>query len=133
MKAALLRELGGPPVYADFDEPVAGEGQVVVEMAAAAIHHVDLARASGTFYLGPPPLPSVLGSDGVSDVMPGPDPAWPIAIHMCAIVGMGIHLLDNLRLDLLADACAKRGRWEFLFVVAPLQIGGAESDRVPLG
>jgi hypothetical protein len=43
---------------------------------------------------------------------------------MCAIVGMVIHLLDNLRLDLLADACAKRGRWEFLLVVAPLQIGG---------
>jgi NADPH2:quinone reductase len=71
MKAALLRELGGPPVYADFDEPVAGEGQVVVEMAAAAIHHVDLARASGTFYLGPPPLPSVLGSDGVGRLPDG--------------------------------------------------------------
>jgi hypothetical protein len=28
--------------------------------------------------------PSVLRSDGVSDVMPGPDPEWPIAIHMCA-------------------------------------------------
>ena len=74
--------------------------------------------------------PSVLGSDGVSDVMPGPDPEWPIAIHMCAIVGMGIHLLDNLRLDLLADACAERGRWEFLFVVAPLQIGGGTGSPV---
>jgi kynurenine formamidase len=63
--------------------------------------------------------PSVLGGDGVSDVMPGPDPEWPIPIHMCALVGMGIHLLDNLRLDLLADTCAERGRWEFLFVVAP--------------
>ncbi|MET0763785.1 MAG: hypothetical protein ABWY29_02890 [Blastococcus sp.] len=41
MNAAVLRETGGPPVYADVDEPVAGEGQVVVEMAAAAIHHVD--------------------------------------------------------------------------------------------
>ena len=61
MKAAVLRELGGPPVYADVDEPVAGEGQVVVEMTAAAIHHVDLARASGSFYLGPPPLPSEIG------------------------------------------------------------------------
>ncbi|HEX2700815.1 MAG TPA: cyclase family protein [Acidimicrobiales bacterium] len=74
--------------------------------------------------------PSVLGCDGVSDVMPGPDPEWPIAIHMCAIVGMGIHLLDNLRLDLLADACAERNRWEFLFVVAPLQIGGGTGSPV---
>ena len=71
MKAAVLRELGGPPVHADFDEPVAGEGQVVVEMTAAAIHHVDLARASGSFYLGPPPLPSVLGSDGVGRLPDG--------------------------------------------------------------
>ena len=61
MKAAVLKELNGPPVFDDFEDPVAGEGQAVVEIAAAAIHHVDLARASGTFYLGPPPLPSVLG------------------------------------------------------------------------
>lgn len=71
MNAAVLRETGGPPVYADVDEPVAGEGQVVVEMAAAAIHHVDLARASGSFYLGPPPLPSVLGNDGVGRLPDG--------------------------------------------------------------
>jgi len=74
--------------------------------------------------------PAVLGSDGVSDVMPAADMEWPIPIHMCALVGMGIHLLDNLRLDLLADACAARGRWEFLFVVAPLQIGGGTGSPV---
>jgi kynurenine formamidase len=74
--------------------------------------------------------PAVLGGDGVSDVMPGSDPEWPIPIHTCALVGMGIHLLDNLRLDLLADACAERRRWEFLFVVAPLQIGGGTGSPV---
>jgi hypothetical protein len=37
---------------------------------------------------------------------------------------MGVHLLDNLRLDALATACAAANRWEFLFTVAPLQIGG---------
>ena len=74
--------------------------------------------------------PSVLGCDGVSDVNPGPGGAWPIPIHMCALVGMGIHLLDNLRLDALADACAERGRWEFLFVVAPLQIGGGTGSPI---
>ena len=71
MNAAVLRETGRRPVYADFDEPVAREGQVVVEMAAAAMHHVDLARASGSFYLGPPPLPSVLGNDGVGRLPDG--------------------------------------------------------------
>ena len=34
------------------------------------LHPVDLARASGSFYLGPPPLPSVLGSDGVGRLQP---------------------------------------------------------------
>lgn len=72
MKAAVLKELNGPPVFDDFEDPVAGEGQAVVEIAAAAIHHVDLARASGTFYLGPPPLPSVLGVDGVGRRRPVP-------------------------------------------------------------
>jgi kynurenine formamidase len=74
--------------------------------------------------------PSVLGCDGVSDRSPGPGGEWPIPIHMCALVGMGIHLLDNLRLDRLADACAERGRWEFLFVVAPLQIDGGTGSPV---
>ena len=71
MKAAVLKELDGPPVFDDFEDPVAGEGQAVVEIVAAAIHHVDLARASGTFYLGPPPLPSVLGVDGVGRLVDG--------------------------------------------------------------
>ncbi len=65
MKAAVLRKLGVPPSFGDFDDPVAQNDQVVVEMTAAAIHHVDLAKASGQFYLGPPPLPSVVGGDGV--------------------------------------------------------------------
>ena len=71
MKAAMLKELNGPPVFDDFEDPVANEGQAIVEIAAAAIHHVDLARASGTFYLGPPPLPSVLGVDGVGRLTDG--------------------------------------------------------------
>ena len=71
MKAAVLRRLGGPPEYGDFDEPAAGEGQVVVNMVAAAVHHVELAMASGHFYLGPPRLPSVVGLDGVGRLANG--------------------------------------------------------------
>ncbi|MGZ4602685.1 MAG: hypothetical protein ACXV0U_03695 [Kineosporiaceae bacterium] len=71
MKAAVLTELGAPPAYGDFDDPVAGEGHAVVEMAASGVHHVDLAKASGRFYLGPPPLPSVVGSDGVGRLPDG--------------------------------------------------------------
>ena len=73
---------------------------------------------------------AVLGSDGVSDVLPAHDHEWPMPVHTCLLAGMGVHLLDNLRLDHLAAACAERGRWEFLFVVAPLQIGGGTGSPV---
>jgi kynurenine formamidase len=74
--------------------------------------------------------PAVLGSDGVSDVLPGDDHAWPIPIHQCLLVGMGVHLLDNLRLDRLAAACAAHDRWEFLFTVAPLQLARGTGSPV---
>ena len=46
------------------------------------------------------------------------------------LVGMGVHLLDNLQLGRLADACAREQRWEFLFVVLPLRIGGGTGSPV---
>ena len=48
---------------------------------------------------------AVLGSDGVSDVLPANAHAWPMPLHMCLLVGMGVHLLDNLQLERLAEAC----------------------------
>ena len=71
MKAAVLAEFAKAPTFTDFEEPVARGDQVVVEMAAAAVHHLDLAKASGTFYLGAPPLPSVPGYDGVGRLRDG--------------------------------------------------------------
>ena len=74
---------------------------------------------------------AVLGSDGVSDAFPGMGiPGWVLPIHQCTLVAMGVHLLDNLRLDRLAVACADEQRWEFLFVVAPLQVGGGTGSPV---
>jgi kynurenine formamidase len=77
---------------------------------------------------------AVLGSDGVSDVLPGnPPPGWPMPIHQCVIVAMGVHLLDNLRLDRLASSCAQHARWSFLFTVAPLVVeGGTGSPANPI-
>ena len=73
----------------------------------------------------------MLGCDGVSDALPSLDiHGWPMPIHQCALVAMGVHLLDNLRLDRLADACAKQKRWSFLFTVAPLRIERATGSPV---
>ena len=63
---------------------------------------------------------ALLGSDGVSDVMPSRVDGIPMPIHTVAIVAMGVHLLDNLDLDELSSACTVADRWSFLFVVAPL-------------
>jgi kynurenine formamidase len=77
---------------------------------------------------------SVLGCDGVSDVLPGNHPDdWIMPIHQTVIVAMGIHLLDNLRLDQLATACAEHSKWSFLFTIAPLRVeGGTGSPANPI-
>jgi kynurenine formamidase len=66
---------------------------------------------------------AVLGSDGISDPMPFLGvPNWPFPVHQIGITAMGLHLIDNMALDALAEACAAAGRWEFLFSMAPLRI-----------
>src|SRR3954470_6616818 len=71
MRAAVLHEHGEPPRADDFDEPSEADGHVVAEVTAAGINHLDLLKASGGFYTGPPPLPSVVGSDGVGRLPDG--------------------------------------------------------------
>jgi NADPH:quinone reductase-like Zn-dependent oxidoreductase len=65
MKAAIVTELGKPPIYADFTEPVAGDGEVVIDVTAAPLSHVTRYRASGTHYSSAGSLPFVVGLDGV--------------------------------------------------------------------
>lgn len=74
---------------------------------------------------------AVLGSDGVSDALPaGAVPGWPLPLHQCCLVAMGVHLLDNLALAELSTACRDRNRWEFLFTVAPLRVAGGTGSPV---
>jgi NADPH:quinone reductase-like Zn-dependent oxidoreductase len=64
MRAAVLHDFGAPR-YDEYDDPTAGAGQAVVEVAAAGLNPIDLARARGGSYLGAPELPSVPGMEGV--------------------------------------------------------------------
>jgi NADPH2:quinone reductase len=64
MEAAVLYEYGLPR-FSEFEDPMAGEGTVVVDVAASAISRFDLVYASGRHYLKPPWLPTVVGNDGV--------------------------------------------------------------------
>ncbi|MEV5965511.1 zinc-binding alcohol dehydrogenase family protein [Kribbella sp. NPDC051952] len=50
MKAAVLHEVGGVPRYEDFPDPVPAEGEVLIEVIAAAVENVDKAIAAGKHF-----------------------------------------------------------------------------------
>jgi kynurenine formamidase len=76
---------------------------------------------------------AVLGSDGNSDAAPSRTEGVGFPIHVLALTAMGLHLLDYLQLEDLLAACERLGRWEFLFVGAPLRIaGGTGSPLNPI-
>ncbi|GAA1136154.1 cyclase family protein [Nocardioides aquiterrae] len=75
----------------------------------------------------------VLGSDGDSDARPSGVDGVESPIHALALTAMGMPLIDNLNLEDAAVACSAAGRWDFLFVLAPLRIpGGTGSPVNPL-
>ena len=65
MIAVVVRAPGRAPALEQFDEPVAGEGQAIVEVLAAGLNPVDLMRMSDG------PLPSVPGNEGVGRLASG--------------------------------------------------------------
>lgn len=66
MRAAVLHEHGVTPRVEEFEEPGAVEpGQIVADVMAAGLNPVDIAIASGNFYGGVPPVPSVVGREGI--------------------------------------------------------------------
>jgi len=71
MKAAVLHELGKPPRYEEFAEPVAGQDEVIVRVRAASLKAVDKQLASGSHFASPRELPVICGTDGVGDLADG--------------------------------------------------------------
>ena len=63
MKAIRIHEDGGPEVlrYEDVPDPVAGPGEVLVELRAAGLNHLDVWVRKG---LPSVPKPRILGADG---------------------------------------------------------------------
>ena len=76
---------------------------------------------------------AALGNDGNSDTAPSSTEGVDFPVHVLALNAMGVHLLDYLQLEDLLAACERAGRWEFLFVAAPLRItAGTGSPLNPL-
>lgn len=117
MHAAVLHELGATPLYEPFADPVAGDGHVVVEVAVAGVNPVDVRKASGTFVTGAPPLPSVVGTEGVGRVagdgrrvyFDGPVAPFGSMAERALVAGDALHDLPDAIDDGLAAALGIAG------------------------
>jgi len=75
-------------------------------------------------------LVAAIGCDGNSDTAPSTTEGIDYPIHVLALNAMGVYLLDYLQLEAVSAACERAGRWEFLFVTAPLRVKGGTGSPV---
>lgn len=71
--------------------------------------------------------PMILGSDNWPvEVSPNPNPDLSLPVHQIALVVNGIHLLENMKLDELAEKQVH----EFAFIMQPLKVAGGTGSTV---
>jgi putative PIG3 family NAD(P)H quinone oxidoreductase len=92
MKAIVISEPGGPEVLAwsEVPDPVPGDGEVLVEVAAAAVNRADLLQRQG-FYDPPPGSSEILGlecSGRIVELGPGVS-GWGVGDRVCALLTGG--------------------------------------------
>jgi NADPH:quinone reductase-like Zn-dependent oxidoreductase len=102
VKAVRIHEDGGPEVlrYEDAPDPVPGTGQVLIELRAASLNHLDLWVRKG---LPSVPKPRILGADGAG-VIAGTDERVvinPGIEHDGRIAVIGEHM-DGTHAELVA-------------------------------
>ncbi|MFI9776803.1 zinc-binding alcohol dehydrogenase family protein [Streptomyces sp. NPDC051956] len=68
MRAARIHAWGAAPVVEEVPEPVRGEGEVLVQVEAGGIGHLDATIASGEFAMKPTP-PYIGGVEGAGTVL----------------------------------------------------------------
>ncbi|WP_438292843.1 NAD(P)H-quinone oxidoreductase [Streptomyces sp. HUAS TT7] len=92
MYAITIPEPGGPEalVWAEVPDPVPGEGEVLVEVAAAAVNRADVLQRQG-FYNPPPgasPYPGLECSGRIAALGPGVS-GWSVGDEVCALLSGG--------------------------------------------
>lgn len=65
MKAAVVTTLGQPPAYLDFEDPIAGDGETVIQVHAAPLSPIVRQLAAGRHYSSAAAAGFVPGVDGV--------------------------------------------------------------------
>ncbi|MEU9026195.1 NAD(P)H-quinone oxidoreductase [Streptomyces sp. NPDC048383] len=92
MHAITIEQPGGPEalVRADVPDPVAGEGEVIVAVAASAVNRADVLQRQG-FYDPPPgasPYPGLECSGRIAALGPGVS-GWSVGDEVCALLSGG--------------------------------------------
>ena len=92
MKAIVFSQPGGPEVLAwsEVPDPVPGDGEVLVEVAGAAVNRADLLQRQG-FYDPPPGSSEILGlecSGRIAALGPGVS-GWGVGDRVCALLTGG--------------------------------------------
>jgi kynurenine formamidase len=65
---------------------------------------------------------AAFGADGDGDAVPNDCDAVMYPIHTLGMNAMGLHFMDSLQFEDLAEMCEYEKRWEFMTVVAPLRL-----------
>ncbi|MFR9798392.1 NAD(P)H-quinone oxidoreductase [Streptomyces sp. MS06] len=92
MHAITIPEPGGPEalVWDEVPDPVPGEGEVLVEVAASAVNRADILQRQG-FYNPPPgasPYPGLECSGRIAGIGPGVS-GWTVGDEVCALLAGG--------------------------------------------
>jgi putative PIG3 family NAD(P)H quinone oxidoreductase len=92
MWAVTIEEAGAPATlgWAEVPDPVAGPGEVLIDVAATAVNRADLLQAAG-HYPPPPGASTILGME-CSGVVAGLGPGvtdWQLGDQVCALLAGG--------------------------------------------
>lgn len=92
MYAITISEPGGPDklVWREVPDPVPGEGEVLVEVAASAVNHADILQRQGYYNLPPgtSPYPGLEASGRIAALGPGVS-GWKVGDEVCALLKGG--------------------------------------------
>ncbi|MEU5384059.1 NAD(P)H-quinone oxidoreductase [Kitasatospora cineracea] len=92
MHAMTLPEFGGPEAlrWAEVPDPVPGEGEVLVEVAATAVNRADLLQRQGLYSPKPgvSPYPGLECSGRIAALGPGVS-GWAVGDEVCALLAGG--------------------------------------------